>query len=335
MLRAHAADPGAALFPTLVRRHDDPDLTIVAYGGMLPVVEKVARAVGRRGSDGGDCCAIAALSRCREHTLLDLLRSRSRIAIVEESPLGAGFGSELAATLARKWLRRACSGGFAPPPVPIPAARSLEVSILPDSRRLFESLVSFVTDDTSRLMPTPLRTPRVNTNDDVVRLIRVLVKPGDHVKAGDIVAEVETDKTNFVVEADHPGFVLAVVPQVDDMIVLGSVLLWLGAAPDESVPQIAATSEREIVISEPTVKAAQLLRKYGLRAIDVPASGARLSAADVRSVRQRQRLAADRWSCARQSGGRRESEGRRDATGPYAGRTWIAANGYLGIGRSR
>jgi pyruvate/2-oxoglutarate/acetoin dehydrogenase E1 component len=78
------------------------------------------------------------------HTLRDLLMDRRRVAIVEESPLGPGFGSELAATLLEHRftgrLRR-----FAPPPVPIPAARSLEAAILPDERRLFDQLVLFVT----------------------------------------------------------------------------------------------------------------------------------------------------------------------------------------------
>ena len=83
-------------------------------------------------------------------------------------------------------------------------------------------------------MPTPLHTPRVNNNDDVVRLLRVLVKPGDRVSAGDIVAEVETDKANFTIEAEQSGFVLAVIPQVQDMIDVGSVLLWVGAAAGRS-----------------------------------------------------------------------------------------------------
>jgi pyruvate dehydrogenase E2 component (dihydrolipoamide acetyltransferase) len=130
-------------------------------------------------------------------------------------------------------------------------------------------------------MAVALRTPRVNNNDDVVRLLRVLVKRGDAVNAGDIVAEVETDKASFTVEAEHPGFVLAVLPQVQDLIDVGSVLLWLGTTPDDAVPEAAAPAERPVVNSTPTVKAAQLLEQYGLKATDVPASEGRLSARDV------------------------------------------------------
>ena len=112
-------------------------------------------------------------------------------------------------------------------------------------------------------MPTPLHTPRVNNNDDVVRLLRVLVKPGDAVKAGDIVAEVETDKASFTIEAEQSGFVLTVVPQVQDMIDVGSVLLWLGAAR-RTVPRRAQPPSLSWW-SEPTVKAVQLLASPGCR----------------------------------------------------------------------
>jgi pyruvate dehydrogenase E2 component (dihydrolipoamide acetyltransferase) len=130
-------------------------------------------------------------------------------------------------------------------------------------------------------MAIALHTPRVNNNDDVVRLLRVLVKRGDAVSAGDIVAEVETDKASFTVEAESPGIVLAVLPQVNDVIDVGSVLLWLGTTPDDAVPEVAAAAKPGPVTSTPTVKAAQLLERYGLTSTDVPASDGRLSARDV------------------------------------------------------
>src|SRR2546423_15156783 len=85
-------------------------------------------------------------------------------------------------------------------------------------------------------MPTPLYTPRVNNNDDSVRLVKVLVKPGDAVRAGQLVAEVETDKANFTVESDRDGYVLSVEKALNDAVDVGSVLLWLGASADETPP---------------------------------------------------------------------------------------------------
>jgi|SoiMethySBSTD1v2_1073268.scaffolds.fasta_scaffold132230_3 pyruvate dehydrogenase E2 component (dihydrolipoamide acetyltransferase) len=130
-------------------------------------------------------------------------------------------------------------------------------------------------------MPLPLHTPRVNNNDDVVRLIRIHVKAGDAVDAGDLVAEVETEKASYTVEAEQSGFVLAVIPKLEAMIEVGSVLMWIGATPDEPIPAVQHAVASGGSTAEPTVKAAQLLAKYGLQASDVPAAGARLTAKEV------------------------------------------------------
>ena len=141
----HASDPGASLFPTLIRRRQNPDLTIVAYGGMLPVVEQVAGTLAEEDLVV-EVVAPSLLQPLPKETLTSLLMSRHRVAVVEESPIGPGFGAELAAVL----LERGFAGRLTrigAPPVPIPAARSLESSILPDERRIFAALVSFVTAD--------------------------------------------------------------------------------------------------------------------------------------------------------------------------------------------
>jgi 2-oxoisovalerate dehydrogenase E1 component len=138
-------DPGASWFPTLVKREQKPDLTLVTYGGSLPLVERIAEKLGHEDLVV-DLVVPSLLQPFPKHTLHDLLKNKGRIAIVEESPRGPGFGSELVAALAEMGycgrIRR-----FAPPPVPIPAARSLESSILPDERQLFDALAAFVTED--------------------------------------------------------------------------------------------------------------------------------------------------------------------------------------------
>ena len=138
---AHS-DPGADLFPTLVSGPDDADLTIVTYGGMLPIVEKVVAALTDE-ELSVSLVVPSLLQPLPKATLLESLTSSGHIAIVEETPAGPGFGSELMAALLEHGYRGQVRR-FAPAPVPIPAARSLEAEVLHDERRLFSSLVSFV-----------------------------------------------------------------------------------------------------------------------------------------------------------------------------------------------
>jgi pyruvate/2-oxoglutarate dehydrogenase complex dihydrolipoamide acyltransferase (E2) component len=132
-------------------------------------------------------------------------------------------------------------------------------------------------------MPTAIHVPRINNNDDEVKLVSLQVAVGDRVEAGQLIAEVETDKAVVDVEATAGGFVLAVHGEVDTKLQVGSVLMWLGAQADEAAPAQSAGGADMAATggAEPTAKARELLRRYGLKAQQVPPSGARLSAADV------------------------------------------------------
>lgn len=115
-------------------------------------------------------------------------------------------------------------------------------------------------------MPTPLHTPRVNNNDDTVRLVHLFVEAGAAIRRGDPVADVETDKATFTVEAEQDGYVLAYNAQKGETIEVGSVLAWIGASPDEAVPQVSAALEDrpQSARREPTLKAALVMAQYGL-----------------------------------------------------------------------
>jgi len=138
-----AADPddlAAHLFPTLLRRRPDVDLTIVTYGGMLPVVEEAALRLEDEEELRVDIVVPSLLSPLPCRTLLAHLLNSERVVIAEESHHEFGIGAEIAACL--------LEAGFAgqafrigTPPVPIASARSLERQILPDADRLIEDIL--------------------------------------------------------------------------------------------------------------------------------------------------------------------------------------------------
>jgi len=141
---ASAVDPAASLFPTLTRRPlGEPDLTLVTYGGMLPVVERVAEALENE-DFAVEIVAPSLLHPLPEQTLVGLLGGRSRIAVIEEAPVAHSVGADLAAIL----LESGYQGQFrriGGAPVPIPAARSLELQVLPDDRSVLDALLAFLT----------------------------------------------------------------------------------------------------------------------------------------------------------------------------------------------
>jgi pyruvate dehydrogenase E2 component (dihydrolipoamide acetyltransferase) len=131
-------------------------------------------------------------------------------------------------------------------------------------------------------MPTAIRTPRVNNNDDVVKLSHLYVERGAKIRSGDPLAEVETEKATFTVESEHEGYVLAVNGALGDMVSVGSVLVWLGETPDDRVEEDGPARPADAGgAREPSLKALLLLKHYGLDATDIAPANGRLTAEDV------------------------------------------------------
>ena len=92
-------------------------------------------------------------------------------------------------------------------------------------------------------MPTPIYTPRINNNDDTVRLAAVLVEDRPRqIRTGDPIIDVETDKAPFTVESTMDGYLLAVNGVEGDTMEVGSILAWIGATPTNPLPRCAAPS---------------------------------------------------------------------------------------------
>ncbi|MBK1679305.1 2-oxo acid dehydrogenase subunit E2 [Rhodocyclus tenuis] len=116
-------------------------------------------------------------------------------------------------------------------------------------------------------MATPIHVPRINNNDDEVKVLAFDVKPGERVSAGQIVGQVETDKAVLDVTAPVDGYVLGFVAQPDEIAQVGSVMLWLGASASEPIPEAGApTPDSSTAGPSPvTGKAKLLLARYGVK----------------------------------------------------------------------
>lgn len=137
---ANAQDHAAALFHTLRRGDDAPDLTLVGYGGMLPYVERAAARLGDEEEIAVEILAPSLLAPLPRHTLVAQLMSRPRILIVEESHHEFGFSAELMASLAEAGYTGVIAR-LGLPPVPIASARSLEKDQLLDEQTIVDKAV--------------------------------------------------------------------------------------------------------------------------------------------------------------------------------------------------
>ncbi|MBK7646033.1 MAG: 2-oxo acid dehydrogenase subunit E2 [Betaproteobacteria bacterium] len=116
-------------------------------------------------------------------------------------------------------------------------------------------------------MATAIYIPRINNNDDDVKVLSFDVSIGDKIKADQIVGQVETDKAVLDVTAPSDGFVLGFVAKAEEVVRVGSIMLWLGATKDEPIPELedVSTGQSTSRGSQITAKALLLLQKNGLQ----------------------------------------------------------------------
>jgi len=140
-INPEAGDLGCDLFPTLRSGSGDPDITLLSYGGMLPVAEKAARILEENEELAVELIAPAMLAPLPRFSLLNALLHRPRILVVEEAHHHFGFSAEILALLAENGYQgKVARLGTAQ--VPIASARSLESAQLPDE----DAIVAAVMD---------------------------------------------------------------------------------------------------------------------------------------------------------------------------------------------
>ena len=77
-------------------------------------------------------------------------------------------------------------------------------------------------------MATPIILPRQGQSVESCIITEILVKKGDSVKSGDILMRYETDKAVFELEADEEGFVLDILCEEGDEVLVLATILVLG-----------------------------------------------------------------------------------------------------------
>ncbi|HET9638143.1 MAG TPA: pyruvate dehydrogenase complex E1 component subunit beta [Allosphingosinicella sp.] len=103
-------------------------------------------------------------------------------------------------------------------------------------------------------MPIELKMPALSPTMEEGTLAKWLVKEGDEVKSGDILAEIETDKATMEFEAVDEGTIAKIlVAEGTDEVKVGTVIALIAAeGEDSSAPAAAAAAETKPAVEQPS-----------------------------------------------------------------------------------
>ncbi|MGV8996225.1 MAG: pyruvate dehydrogenase complex dihydrolipoamide acetyltransferase [Parvibaculaceae bacterium] len=135
-------------------------------------------------------------------------------------------------------------------------------------------------------MPTNILMPALSPTMEEGTLTKWLVKEGDEVRSGDVIAEIETDKATMEVEAVDEGKVIKiVVPEGTENVRVNSVIAVIAEEGEDvsaPVPDPVPQAKKEVPAPEPSAKKEAIEKKVEVprapAAVEKPADGKRLFA---------------------------------------------------------
>jgi len=106
-------------------------------------------------------------------------------------------------------------------------------------------------------MPIEIKMPALSPTMEVGKLAKWLVKEGDEVHSGDILAEIETDKATMEFEAVDEGTIASIaVPEGADGVKVGTVIATLACENEAAAPKVKTPSPAPAPAPEATAQAA-------------------------------------------------------------------------------
>ena len=117
------------------------------------------------------------------------------------------------------------------------------------------------------------RMPSLGADMDHGKMVEWLVKPGDYVHRGDVVAVVDTDKTVMDIESFEEGVVAELLVDIGATVPIGTPLARITATPDDGSPAAAGPAGTPALAGRPAGGAAPAPPATAAAERRVPADG--------------------------------------------------------------
>ena len=211
-------------------------LTLVAWGSTVDIAEGVSRTLKEKAGVDCDLLDLRSLQPWDREAVVESAGRTGRLIVLHEDNLSAGFGAEVVAWVAEH--ARTADGAaiacrrIARPDVPVPSNFSLQLEALPSYRGTLAAACEMLGLDLSFAeaqgvagdVETILAEGAAPT-DQAVTVTEWKVAPGDSVRNGQVIADLEADKAVFEMAAPADGVVEELLAEPEDEVAVGTPLL--------------------------------------------------------------------------------------------------------------
>ena len=211
-------------------RRAGTDVSLITYGGTLGKRSKPPSSSRRGHRGGGGRPSHAAAARYRDDSRFGVATHRA--VIIDEGWRSGSISAEISARIMEGAfyeldlpVERICSAE-----VPMPYAKHLEDAALPQAATIVATVRG------CWALMADFRMPSLGADMEVGTVLEWLVKPGDAVKRGDIVAVVDTEKAAIEVEIFQTGVIQKIVVPEGEKVPVGTLLAVIRQMEKPSLP---------------------------------------------------------------------------------------------------
>jgi 2-oxoisovalerate dehydrogenase E1 component len=174
-----------------------------------------------------------------------------KLMVVHEDNLICGFGAEVIATVSERVKGRVMVRRVARHDTYVPCNFANQLEVLPSFKRILTAAAEMLDLELTWEQPPPpsndglitLEALGSSPADESVTIVIWKIKPGDRVETGQHIADAESDKTIFEMNASRSGVVKNILVAPGQTVPVGTPLLRLRVGSDADVRRPAAREE--------------------------------------------------------------------------------------------
>lgn len=229
---AAAADAAQQFIPVGRARVTRPgkDLTIVSWGSTMPLCEKTAQTLQIAGASA-EVIDLRSLVPWDQEAVIASAQKTGRLLVVHEDNHTCGLGGEIMATVAEKANVPVQMARVARHDTYIPYLYETQMEVLPSFGSVLAKAAELLGYSLTWQKPVEEADGFVTVNaigsspsDKTVKIVGLLVKEGQSVKAGELLASVEADKATMEISTPVGGTIHKLFLAEGDSVDVGTPL---------------------------------------------------------------------------------------------------------------
>ncbi len=223
------------------------DITLVGWGGTMPLCEKSAEALAEIGINA-EVIDLRTIFPWDEEAILASARKTGKLVIVHEDNQTCGMGAEIAAAIAERAGDSVQIARVVRPDTYIPYDFACQIAVLPSFQRTLEKCCEMLDVEIRWEKPVEDEAGTVTVkaigsspSDETITITALSVAEGDTVAEGALLASVEADKATMDITAPVGGTITELLAAEGDTLTVGTPMLRI--ASDEATQLKPLTKE--------------------------------------------------------------------------------------------